>query len=175
MIDHQFVRMMARYNRWQNRAAYAAAATLDDAARRQARGAFFGSIHRTCAHLLWADRIWLSRFDQCAPPGIALSDSGDFVGDWDDLVAQRRAMDATILAWADGFAEGPVAGTLNWYSGVMGRDVTAPLAVVIPHIFNHQTHHRGQIHAMLTAAGAKTQDSDLFLMPVDEWAGAAPA
>lgn len=169
MIDHQFVRMMARYNRWQNQSAYAAAATLDDTARRHPRGAFFGSIHRTLAHLLWADRIWLSRFDRCAPPGITLADSGDFVDDWDDLVAQRATMDATILNWADAIDEGPILGSLTWYSGVAGREVTAPLGIVIPHIFNHQTHHRGQVHAMLTAAGAKTNDSDLFLMPPELW------
>jgi uncharacterized damage-inducible protein DinB len=174
MIDSRFIQMMARYNGWQNRVAYAAADTLDDAARRHDRGAFFGSIHRTLSHLLWADRIWLSRFDKCPPPDVPLSASGDFVADWAELYVQRRAMDAIIIAWADGYAAGPVNGNLDWYSGAAGRDVTAPLAMVIAHIFNHQTHHRGQIHAMLTAAGCRTDDSDLFLMPPPDWAGFDP-
>ena len=175
MIDNHYVRMMARYNRWQNRVAFMAAHGLDDAQRRADRGAFFGSIHRTLAHLLWADRIWFSRFDQCPPPGVPLAESGGFVTEWTDLTAQRTAMDGVILAWADDHTAGPVGGALTWFSGVAGREVTAPLGVVIPHIFNHQTHHRGQVHAMLTAAGATTQDSDLFLMPPADWGGVSPS
>jgi uncharacterized damage-inducible protein DinB len=171
MIDNRYLQMMARYNRWQNRVAYEAADSLDDEARTQDRGAFFGSIQRTLSHLLWADRIWLSRFDQCSPPQVPLAQSGNFAADWGDLKADRVAMDEVILAWANAYPIGPIDGRLDWYSGAAGRGVSAPLGVVIPHIFNHQTHHRGQVHAMLTAAGCKTADSDVFLMPPTYWAG----
>ena len=174
MIDNRFVQMMARYNGWQNRAAYAAADTLTDAERRLGRGAFFGSIHATLSHLLWADRIWLSRFDRCPPPDCPGKESGGFVADWDDLKAQRTAMDTLILAWADAMAPGAVAGDLDWYSGAAGRNISAPLGIVLPHICNHQTHHRGQVHAMLTAAGCRTEDTDLFLMPTADWLGFDP-
>lgn len=169
MIDHWFLRMMARYNRWQNRAIYDAADTLDDEARRADRGAFFGSIHATLSHLAWADRIWFSRFQRCTPPGGSIRESAHFIERWDALKAEREALDAMIVEWSDGFAEGPVTGNLDWYSGAVGRDVSAPLGIVLPHIFNHQTHHRGQVHAMLTAAGAATDDTDLFLMPPADW------
>lgn len=160
---------MARYNRWQNRAMYASAGSLDDTARRMERGAFWGSIHGTCAHLYWADRIWLSRFDLVEKPAVGLKESAGYVDDWTELTGLRAALDDRLIDWCDAYAPGPVEGTLTWYSGAAGREVTAPLSVILPHIFNHQTHHRGQLSAMLTAAGAATQDTDLFLMPRELW------
>lgn len=171
MITGRYLRMMARYSRWQNGSIYDAADMLDDATRRAARGAFWGSIHGTLTHLVWADLIWLSRFGQAEKPSIGLADSSGMIADWAELRDRRRAIDATILAWADGFEPGPVKGELNWYSGSAGRDVAAPLGVVLTHFFNHATHHRGQVHAMLTAAGASPADTDLFLMPTADWAG----
>jgi uncharacterized damage-inducible protein DinB len=169
MVSKAWLRMMARYNRWQNDALYGAADTLDDTARRLDRGAFWLSIHGTFSHILWADRQWMSRFGAADPPGVPQAASPTFVSDWADLQAQRRALDDRIVDWADSFAEDGFAGTLKWFSGALGRDTQAPLGVVIPHMFNHQTHHRGQAHAMITAAGARTQDTDLFAMPPDRW------
>src|SRR5262245_41939313 len=68
MIDLAYVQCMARYNRWQNDNLYGVADTLSDAERRRDRGAFFGSIHATLNHLLWADRIWMSRLAGTPPP-----------------------------------------------------------------------------------------------------------
>ena len=62
MILPDFAQTMARYNRWQNGSLIAAAAGLSDAERRRDRGAFFGSIFATLAHLYWADTMWLHRF-----------------------------------------------------------------------------------------------------------------
>lgn len=169
LVSHDYLRVFSRYNRWQNRELYASANTLDDAARRTNRGAFWGSIHGTCSHLYWADRIWLSRFELVEPPNVPLSEGARFVDDWTDLENGRRTLDDLLVDWCDRFPNGPVEGTLTWYSGAAKREVTAPLSVVLLHIFNHQTHHRGQIHAMLTAAGAVTEDTDLFLMPRDHW------
>ncbi len=174
MIDHNYLRMMTRYNKWQNTAVYAAADRLSDADRRLDRGAFFGTIHATLAHLLWADRIWMSRFDLGPPPGGSIKDSASFIDDWAALTTARHAMDQMMLEWSDNYAPGAVLGNLDWYSGAAGRNVSAPLGVVLPHIFNHQTHHRGQIHAMLTAAGCQTADTDLFLMPPADWLGFDP-
>jgi uncharacterized damage-inducible protein DinB len=86
------------------------------------------------------------------------------VGSWS---ADRFRMDGKIRFWADGLRAVDLKGDLHWYSGAAGRDITAPLASAIMHFFNHQTHHRGQIHAMLTAAGQSAPVSDLFLMPKD--------
>ena len=74
-------------------------------------------------------------------------------------------MDKAITAWADQVSADWLASDLSWYSGAAGRDMVSPVWFCVTHFFNHQTHHRGQVHAMLTAAGAKPDDTDLFLMP----------
>jgi uncharacterized damage-inducible protein DinB len=167
MVDRVFVQAMARYNAWQNDNLYGAAATLTDEARREDRRAFFGSIHGTLCHLLWADRMWLSRFAGTPKPSIPGSDSARMVGPWDELVVERRITDEAIAHWATGLAPDWLAGDLTWTSGLAKRELTRPRAQLVAHFFNHQTHHRGQVHAMLTAAGARPGDTDLMLL---EWA-----
>lgn len=169
MITRKYLQTFARYNRWQNGAIFAAADSLSDEDRRQDRGAFWHSVHGTLSHLYWADQIWLSRFDLTEPPGVPNTQSATFVNDWAELRRKRLALDDLIVDWCDHFPAGDIAGTLKWFSGAAGRNVEAPLAVVLPHFFNHQTHHRGQAHALVTAAGATTADTDLFLMPRELW------
>lgn len=164
MIDTAYARTMARYNAWQNESLLTAAATLNDAARRQDRGAFFKSIHGTLCHLLWADRMWLSRFAGTPKPTQRIHESADLVADWADLVAQRRAFDGTILEWARGLSPEWLADDMVWFSGATQREMRKPRTLLVVHLFNHQTHHRGQIHAMLTAAGARPDDTDLMLL-----------
>ncbi|MGX5734207.1 DinB family protein [Bosea thiooxidans] len=166
MIDPAFVRTMARYNAWQNRSLMAAADGLTDEARKLDRGAFFKSIHGTFNHLLWGDETWLNRLTGSEKPAVGGRDSTIYFEDWTQFCARRRQCDQTILDWAETVAADWLRGTLIWYSGAAGREMGKPRAFVIAHVFNHQTHHRGQIHAMLTAAGARPDDTDLFL--VDE-------
>jgi uncharacterized damage-inducible protein DinB len=162
MITPAFVVTLARYNRWQNESLYNAAATLDESARRRDRGAFFKSIHGTLAHVLWGDRVWMHRFAGTPKPegGIATSDGHEMA--WAALSEERTAFDGVILAWASDLGEADLAGNLSWYSGALEKDVTASRGLLITHMFNHQTHHRGQVHAMLTAAGARPDDTDLM-------------
>ncbi|MFN3293610.1 MAG: DinB family protein [Gemmobacter sp.] len=165
MISPEYCLTMARYNRWQNRAVIAAAETLDSAARRKARGAFWGSIAGTLSHLLWGDLVWMSRFDGGPRPAVGMADSPFAFDDWDEWRRERNATDARIVDWARRLTAVELSGDLFWFSGVQGRAVSRPKALCVTHFFNHQTHHRGQVHAMLTAAGARTEDTDLFLMP----------
>ena len=156
---------MARYNAWQNQSVYLAAETLDDAARKLDRGAFFGSIHATLCHLLWADLIWMSRFagtPRPAAPGIEASAS--MISGWNELKRERVQTDELILSWASEVKQDWLADELTWRSGAAGREVSKPCWQLVAHFFNHQTHHRGQVHAMLTAAGARLDDTDLFYM-----------
>lgn len=171
MITQSYLRTMARYNQWQNESLYKAAYNLTDAERRLDRGAFFGSIHKTLSHIYWADRIWLSRFDVCEPPNVPILQSGSFVEDFGELRAMRTELDSLLINWCDDYATGPIKGKLQWYSGAIKSDAEAPLSVVFVHFFNHQTHHRGQVHAMLTATGERMEDTDLFLMPQECWPG----
>jgi len=167
MISVDFVQTFARYNQWQNRSLYAAAAGLSEAERLRDRGAFFGSIHGTLSHILWGDLQWMSRFAPDAyekPATLVRTSPGNFP-DWDDLKSRRETFDAALVDWAKAMDAGWLGADLAWYSGAAKSDLRMPRWLIVTHFFNHQTHHRGQAHAMLTAAGAKPDDTDLFLMP----------
>jgi uncharacterized damage-inducible protein DinB len=166
MIDPAYVQRMARYNRWQNQNLYGVADKLSDDERRRERGAFFGSIHATLNHLRWGDQTWMSRFMPSIPkPAVPGAQSVSLFADWDDLKRERIAFDETIIGWADALAPKWHAGDLTWFSGLAGREVTRPVWDLVVHFFNHQTHHRGQVHCMLTQAGGKPHDTDLMIMP----------
>lgn len=165
MIDTAYVQCMARYNRWQNGSLYGAAATLGDIERRRERGAFFGSIHKTLNHILWGDTMWMHRFAGTPKPNVGIKDSGSLNEHWDDLVAARQAADTQIENWAETLDADWLKGDLTWHSAALGADISRPVWLLVTHFFNHQTHHRGQVHAMLTAAGAKPDDTDLMLLP----------
>ncbi|MCP8940610.1 DinB family protein [Alsobacter sp. SYSU M60028] len=165
MIDVDFPRLMARYNRWQNGNLFGAADALSDAQRRQDLAAFFGSIQGTLSHLAWGDSNWMSRFTDWPAPGLPLRESAGFVTDWEELKRLRAALDDAILDWTATLTTERLAAPLRWFSGAAGREISMPLDRVVVHFFNHQTHHRGQVHAMLTRLGARPGDTDLFLLP----------
>lgn len=168
MITPAYVGTLARYNRWQNESLYRAAATLSDTERCADRGAFFGSIHGTLNHILWGDQIWMSRFAGTPPPRVGtIKDSVALCSTWSDLVAERESFDETIVAWSEQVDEAWLDGTLTWYSGAMGRELTKPRGLLVVHMFNHQTHHRGQVHALLTSCGARPDATDIAFMDRD--------
>jgi uncharacterized damage-inducible protein DinB len=166
MIDPGYVQRMARYNRWQNENLYGVADTLSDTERQRARGAFFGSIHATLNHLLWGDRIWMSRLAGTPRPEGGIAQSVAIYGDWNDLKRERAAFDAVMLDWADRLDATALEGDLAYYSGAIKAEVRKPKWLLVMHMFNHQTHHRGQVHCMLTQAGGKPGDTDLPFMPI---------
>ena len=156
---------MALYNRWQNENLYVAADGLTDEERHRERGAFFGSIHRTMCHLLWADQTWMSRFSRVPPP-VPLADLvAHASASGQSLKSRRIDFDAEIVRWAEGLAADWLAGVLTYFSPSLGRETSQPRWLFVSHFFNHQTHHRGQIHCMLTQAGMKPGDTDLPMMP----------
>ena len=165
MIDRTYVQRMARYNRWQNESLYGAAEELSDSERRRSRGAFFDSIHATLNHLLWADRIWMSRLAGMPRPPGGIPESVSVHGEWDDLRRERRRFDTAMIDWADRLDAGELTGVLTWYSLSAKAELRQPRWLLITHMFNHQTHHRGQVHCMLTQAGCRPGDTDLPLMP----------
>ena len=165
MVTPEYCRSMARYNGWQNRQLKAAFAKLDDADLRVDRGAFFGSILATANHLLWADALWLARLTGVEGPGGGIAESPDYTSRREEWEIARFHVDASLLDWADRLRSIDLTGDLTWYSGAAGRDISKPRWLCIVHLFNHQTHHRGQIHAMLGAAGAEPPVTDLPFMP----------
>lgn len=168
MIEPAYVRTMARYNGWENKQL---SGILDGMSAKELlleRGAFFSSILATLNHLLWGDMLWLNRFDPSAAApecdgkeALTLYTTAEVWG------VQRALTDNQMSVWARGLTDADLQGDLSWYSGMMKRDFSKPKALCIMQFFNHQTHHRGQVHAMLTAAGHDAPVSDLIFMPED--------
>ena len=161
MITPSYVRTMAAYNAEMNRRWYAAAETLTDAQRREDRGAFFGSLHGTLCHLVWGDSTWMARFAGWPRPATPQGDSPGMISDWGLLKSTRVDIDARLIAWAGTITQEWLDEDLAWFSGSIQKDLVMQKGLLVTHMFNHQTHHRGQAHAILTHFGAKTGDTDL--------------
>ena len=168
MITPLYARAMAAYNSEMHRRMYAAAARMTDTARREDGGLFWGSLHRTLCHVMWGDEMWMARFDGSMKPTVKLKDSGRLFERFDDLAAARAVADRKIEAWAYGLTEAEIARTLTWFSGATNTKRAAPMGLLIAHFFNHQTHHRGQAHALITRAGEDLGDTDLFVLVPEE-------
>jgi uncharacterized damage-inducible protein DinB len=164
LVNSAFVRTMAAYNAEMNRRLYDAAARIADSERRRDRGAFWGSLHGTLSHLLWGDRMWMSRFDDWPKPDVIQKDSAAFVENFDEMRRLRVDADERISAWAGRVTDAWLAEDLIWFSGAAQKELCQPRSVLVTHFFNHQTHHRGQAHALITACGEKTGDTDLFVV-----------
>ncbi len=159
--------MLARYNAWANGRLYAACAELSDADRRRDLGAFFRSLHGTLNHLLVADVIWTARFRGAPNPPWRLDHEAHAV--FDELRAAREAMDDDIERVCTEFT--PEAVTSHFtYRNMAGTEFTQPLAHTLTHFFNHQTHHRGQCHAMLTRLTGAAPEFDLIYFLREETA-----
>ena len=152
-------RTLAAYNRWSNVRLYDACAGLGDAARKQDRGAYFGSIHNTLNHILVGDRAWLGRVEGIDTGPVTLD--AVLFDDFDALRQARAAEDDRIDRVLMGLDETRMAGDLS-YRNVAGESHRTPLRLVLTHLFNHQTHHRGQVHGMLSQAGASPPELDLI-------------
>ena len=147
MRDH--FRMFAGYNRWANERLYTAAATIPDAEYRKDRKGFFKSIHGTFNHILVGDRIWLMRITGQGTRPKTLDEI--LYDDLASLRVARQAEDARIIAAIDAFDEAALAKPLIYHS-MKGDRYEQPMAEILAHFQNHQTHHRGQAHDMLSQA-----------------------
>ncbi len=165
-MKHHF-QMLAAYNGWANGRLYDAAADLTDAEFAQDVGAFFRSMMGTLNHVLVADRIWMKRFTAHGEAPRSLD--AIIHPNLDPLRIAREAEDERILGWIDGLGEAAFAGRFSYITVTDMRTVSQRLAPALAHFFNHQTHHRGQVHAMLTAAGARPEDTDIPFMPDAPW------
>ena len=161
MITSDFCRVMASYNSWQNQSLIRAADDLSHAARWLDRGAFFRSIGATLNHLYWADALILARLNGNERPQDTIRHSLTDPSDWSDYKTRRKARDREIEDWAEALTDGDLTGTVAWYQadGTTRIVISKPLCAA--QLFNHQTHHRGQVHAMLTAAGVTPEATDL--------------
>jgi uncharacterized damage-inducible protein DinB len=168
-------RFLARYNSWFNARLYDACERISDEERKRDRGAFFGSIHNTLNHLLWGDKLWLERFAVQEGAHAAAFEAGllDLPAGavhetllhagWPQLRADRAKLDAAIEAWlADVDADFPTRSM--HYSNTKGVKREHPMWMGLTHFFNHQTHHRGQVTALLMQAGVDPGLTDLIAL-----------
>lgn len=176
MMSPEWLNALARYNRWMNDKLYAVAASLDDETRKRDCGAFFKSIHGTFNHLLLADRVWLGRFkgiqnpDGFMGPGIRTLDQ-ELFSDFDDLRHERAATDEELAAWVATLTPERLAAPISFMR--RGKLHESPLWWSVAHVFNHQTHHRGQVTTVFNQLGHDAGVTDLFAMFNEEAARAA--
>ena len=138
---------LALYNQRANERLYQACAALSDAERKRERPAFFGSIHGTLNHILLGDRIWLARFAGQRVPSTGLD--AILYEDFEELAAARSIEDARIIAFTEALTSEQLDGTIR-YRNNAGALCEDPIDLLVQHLFNHQTHHRGQVHDMLS-------------------------
>ncbi len=151
--------MMAAYNAWANEMLYGAVSELGDADYRADLGAFFSSIHGTLNHVVVADLLWLARFRRQPRPPFSLDAIPH--DDREELWAARRVLDADTIRYIGGLGEADLAGGLTYSMVARDEIVTQPLIQALAHFFNHQTHHRGQVHALLTRLTGASPPLDL--------------
>jgi uncharacterized damage-inducible protein DinB len=163
MISPAFVQTMARYNRWMNERLYELCATLPDGERKRDLGAFLRSIHGTLNHLLLADRVWSGRF--LGRPFEVKSLDQELYADFGQLRAQRESTDRQIEQWARSLTAERLAGTLRYASITSPAPRAFPLWLAVAHLFNHQTHHRGRLTALMKQVGVDPGVTDLIWLP----------
>jgi uncharacterized damage-inducible protein DinB len=156
----QHFQMFAAYNKWANRRLYDGAGELSTDELERNVGAFFGSMLGTLNHIVVADRIWMKRFTGVGDAPAALD--AILYRDFDRLRTARIAEDARIQIWIDGLTKKQLAGRFTYTTVSDMRTVSQRLAPALAHFFNHQTHHRGQAHMILTALGRPSVNLDLI-------------
>lgn len=141
-------RSLAHYNAWANNRLYDAVAALEEEAYRRDLGAFFGSVHGTLNHVLVADRVWMKRFtgEGDHPDRLDAIIHARF----DDLREAREDEDARIIAYVEALDPAALEGTFTYTTMTDNSTITQRLAPALTHVFNHQTHHRGQAHGLLS-------------------------
>ncbi|TPK61804.1 damage-inducible protein DinB [Mesorhizobium sp. B2-4-15] len=155
----QHFMMFAAYNQWANGRIYDAAADLDEEEFNRHVGAFFGSLMGTLNHLLAADRIWMKRFTGEGDAPTALD--AILHRALPKLRSAREAEDRRIIDWLGGLGDKALSGRFTYMTVSDMRTVSQRLAPALAHVFNHQTHHRGQAHMILTVLGRPSVPLDL--------------
>jgi uncharacterized damage-inducible protein DinB len=155
-------RMFAGYNAWCNGRLYDAAAKVTDADYRARRGVYFKSLHGTLNHLLVGDRIWMKRFTGAGEQPASLD--AILYDEFSALRAARRSQDVLIGRYIDGLNDDDLNRPIRYRTVVNPQTIEQALAPALDHFFNHQTHHRGQAHALLSATLGNDQTPSFDLI-----------
>lgn len=163
---HRHFLQLARYNVWATRRLVDAVALLPDADYRRDAGLFFKSVHGTLNHLLVGEHmLWYPRFARGVSPKVELS--AEIEPDRDRLGQALKGGAANWLALIESWPAERFDGELA-YNNLRGQPMRLPLSATLAHVFNHGTHHRGQITAALTAMGQPAPELDLVFLLQEE-------
>jgi uncharacterized damage-inducible protein DinB len=162
MITASHSQLMAQYNGWMNSRIYALCASLPDTELHKDRGAFFKSIYATLNHIMYGDLAFLSRFT--GNPNIVPEPGTDLFGTFSLLRTERAALDQRILVWSASLSQAWLAESLTYKSKIDGKTRTVPKWVLVTHMFNHQTHHRGQVTTLLSQMDLDIGATDIPFM-----------
>jgi uncharacterized damage-inducible protein DinB len=167
-MNGRYFAMLAAYNAWANRRLFEACEGLSVNEYLRERASFFGSLHATLNHILVIDRIWIARIEGQTPPNLKLDQIlyGDLIG----LKVARLAEDEHIRIMIDGIGQEKLDRPIE-YRNSRGDRFATPLTLVLGHLFNHQTHHRGQVHGLLSQTEVPPPPLDLIAFLRREQAG----
>ena len=154
---------MARYNQWMNERLYQTCEEISDEKRKENLGAVFGSIHSTLNHILYGDLAFLSRLT--GDPEVVPAFGVDLLSDFDELRQERSRVDQRLLSWSTALTPEWLANSLTYTSKVDEASRTIEHWVIVTHMFNHQTHHRGQVTTLLSQLGLDMGTTDIPFMP----------
>ncbi len=156
-------RELAHYNAWMNKNLYAHLGDMADEHRKQNMQLFFGSIHGTLNHLLLVDRLWLARLQGETYPIESLDQ--ELYSEFAQLRLQRKKTDRKLAEHIEGLNEADLETPVTYTSATSGQQRSFTTPTVLMHVFNHQTHHRGQITAAMSQFGVEYGVTDLIFMP----------
>lgn len=170
MRSHEALRahlaLLAKYHEWATRRLLEHIDALPEPDYRRDCGLFFRSVHGTVNHLLVAEHgIWWRRFAEGVSPKLALDAEIE-----PDRVRARAALIDAAGRWPAFVASVDAArwsGRLD-YTSTKGEPRSLPFAATLAHVFNHGTHHRGQISAAITAMGHACPELDLLWVVLAE-------
>ncbi|HEY9699911.1 MAG TPA: DinB family protein [Trichocoleus sp.] len=154
--------LLAEYNQWMNQKLYAVCAEIPDEKRKEDLGAFFKSIHGTLNHLLFGDRVWLGRF---TGQPFAANVGQELYADFAELRQERVQTDQQIYDWATQLSLDWLNQPFEYTSNIDRKTRILPNWVLVTHLFNHQTHHRGQLTTLLSQLGHDLGVTDIPWMP----------
>lgn len=149
--------LLADYNQWANQRLIAGLALLPDVDWHADHGLFFHSVHLTLNHNLVVEQLWLARLAGEPWRGRSLTDAQDATrsGLIEKLGTQNARTHAAMLSLPD-----PLPERIR-YTTTDGAAMDVPLAPILAHVFNHATHHRGQITAVAHRLGLRVQELDI--------------
>lgn len=158
-------RNFARYNTWMNEKLLASCSTLRDEERKKPLPVPFGSLHGLWNHITVADNLWLSRFEKTPPTFEFRGLDMELYSDWDELKSARLALDERLTQFVSGFTPEWLEAELHWTPATSSTPRTCPNYLVLAHVWNHQTHHRGQITTTMELLGLDCGITDFLTLP----------